>query len=161
MLTETQDVHEVVWRGDTWRQFPTRTPPAMAAAPVEFRAPRPKTLGVANHRELIFAAVSNEPEPVPVIAARAGVCRQTAATWLAALRRSGQVIAVDGQTRRSRLVRRYVRAPVAVVRAIPDGKACIACGSRWANEGRLCRGCARACGEMRTTTQLQSAEARA
>jgi transposase len=161
MLTQTQDVHEVVWRGDSWRQFPTRTPPAIATAPPEHRAPRPKTLGVANHRELVLAAVSSEPEPVPVIAARAGVCRQTAATWLASLRRAGQVVATDGQTRRSRPVRRYVRAAVVPVRAIPAGKECIACGSRWANEGRLCRGCARACGEMRTTTELQSAEARA
>ncbi|HEX8030308.1 MAG TPA: hypothetical protein VF491_17660 [Vicinamibacterales bacterium] len=70
---------------------------------------RPKSRGVLNHRDVVLAAVDDEPETLQAIAARAGVCRKTAMTWLAALMQAGLVLAVGPSQGGHWRARRYQR----------------------------------------------------
>ncbi len=152
---------EVVWKGDTWRTFPT-----LPAPPSPFddviaadRAPRPNTRGVRTHRDLVLGAVVEAPRTLEQVAAAAGVSVGTARLHLAALHAAALVI-VD-RPRARRVPYRYRRPSVIASPDIKAGAACLGCGQRWAQDGRLCRTCSRATGDLRPVRAIQASEARA
>jgi len=105
---------EVVWRGDSWRDFPV---PVVGTVPSPPEPVRKHVISTSDARQRVLAAVPDRPVSIAMVSERAGIVYSRTWVWLRRLVAEGVVEETTTEAdrrlprQRGTVVRWYRRVP--------------------------------------------------